>query len=112
MEQSTKHTLEHVGDIVVERLEKVLEWLSTSTKGVSLTYRIHCLEKDKEKSYARIGKCTVTLRARNPHNELFSDEDLKQLFDEFDKVDGDLSNSKSEREARLYPKMQPDEQPV
>jgi hypothetical protein len=113
MQDSTKyHTLEHLGDIVVEKIEVALEWLKTSTKGVSLTYRIHCMEKDREVTYARIGKRTVSLRKRQPANELFSDEDMKSLLVEFDEIDGELSRAKSEREARLYPNYDTQEQPA
>ncbi|GFK92307.1 magnetosome protein Mad10 [Fundidesulfovibrio magnetotacticus] len=113
MQDSTKyHTLEHLGDIVVERIEAALEWLQRSTKGVSLTYRIHCMEKDREASYARIGRRTVSLRKRQPANELFSDEDMASLLAEFDEVDAELSRAKAEREARLYPNYAAQEQAV
>jgi hypothetical protein len=113
MPDSTKyHTLEHLGDIVVERIEAALGWLKRSTQGVSLTYRIHCMEKDREVSYARIGKRTVALRKRQPRNELFSDDDMKTLMAEFDEVDGELSRAKAEREARLYPNYGAQDQPA
>jgi len=112
MDESTRHTLEHLGDIFVERVEKAVSWLHNSTKGFSLTYRIHSLEKDREKSYTRIGKRTSTLRKRSPANELFSDEDMSQLFKEFDELDNELSTAKQEREERLYPHSKASEQPV
>ncbi|BAH77584.1 hypothetical protein [Solidesulfovibrio magneticus] len=112
MEENTRYKLEHAGDRFVETVEEFLGWLKNSTKGISLTYRIHCLEKDRTKSYARIGQRTVSLRRRHPHNELFSDEDLSQLFVEFDKADAELSQAKQEREARLYPRSEASAQPA
>lgn len=112
MEESTRYKLEHAGDLFAESIEGFLLWLKNSTKGISLTYRIHCLEKDREKYYAGIGRRTVHLRRRNPANELFSDEDLSQIFAEFDECDAELSRAKSEREARLYPRSEGCEQPA
>jgi len=105
MEEKTKYNLEHIGDVFVDQIEKVLEALKNSTKGVSLTYRIHCLEKDMEKSYAKIGRRTVALKSRYPLNEVFSDEDMRELFKEFDAFDTELSTAKKQREERLYPNM-------
>jgi len=105
MEENTKYKLEHVGDSFAESIEQILEWLRCSTKGISLTYRIHCLENDKEKSFTKIGKRTVALKPRYPLNELFSDEDMREIFQEFDSIDEELATAKKEREERLYPRM-------
>ncbi len=112
MDEKTKENLEHVGDRFVSGLEGFFSWLSESTKGISLTYRIRCLGKDQNKSFAKIGRRTATLRQRNPMNELFSDDDLKILFSELDGIDEELTKSKQEREERLYPRSRATEQPA
>ncbi|CAM2057498.1 Magnetosome protein Mad10 [Desulfovibrionales bacterium] len=112
MQDSTKYTLEHIGDIVVEKIEQVVDWVSESTRGISLTCRIHCLEKEETKTYTRIGRQTVRLRKRYPLSEIFNDEALRELLADFDKVDAGLLRCRDEREARLYPRYKMMEQPT
>ena len=112
MDESTKYAFEHIGDSFSEKVEKMLGWLRSSTMGISLTYRIHCLEKDQQKSYTKIGKRTASLRSRFPQNELFSDEDMQEFFSSLDTVDSELSKARREREERLYPNMQAAEEPA
>lgn len=112
MDESTKYAFEHIGDTFSDTVEKVLEWLKNSTKGISLTYRIHCLETDQEKAYAKIGKRTATLRTRYPQNELFNDDDMREFFSTLDSVDEELAEANREREERLYPGMTAAQEPA
>jgi flagellar motility protein MotE (MotC chaperone) len=101
MVRSIRYTIEHVGDIVIGPIEAVVCWLGGSTKGISLTYDIRNLERKKKKSYIKIGKKTAELRKQNPSNELFSDEDMSQLFSELDNMEEDLNDCTRKREERL-----------
>nr|AFZ77033.1 magnetosome protein Mad10 [delta proteobacterium ML-1] len=110
MERDFRHKVEHVGDAFADQVETFFDWLKASTRGISLTYNIHCLERGQNKAYARIGKRTVALKPRFPHSEIFSDDDMVDLFREFDRVDEDLARARKEREERLYPGLRTTEQ--
>ena len=110
MEQDFRYKVEHVGDAFADQMENFLDWLKASTRGISLTYNIHCLERSQHKAFARIGKRTVALKPRFPHSEIFSDDDMRDLFSEFDRIDADLARARKEREERLYPGMRTTEQ--
>ncbi|MBF0528232.1 MAG: hypothetical protein HQK55_02960 [Deltaproteobacteria bacterium] len=112
MENTFRYKVQHIGDLFVDQMAKVLGWFKSSTCGVSLTYDIRTLEKKKEKSYTSIGRRTVELRQVAPSNELFSDSEMAELFSQLDKLDKELSSRKQSREKRLYPQSETAEQPV
>lgn len=104
MEKDFRHNMQHLGDIVVDKLEKVFGSLKISTRGIVQTYEIHELEKKRRNILTRIGKRLGEVRKQSPEKAIFNDEDIMKLFSTLTTVEERLEKCQQEREARLYPR--------
>ncbi len=109
MENDFRYTMEHLGDIVAGKLERVASKLGrvfgslkTSTRGVVLTYDIHDLEKKRRKILTSIGEQMGKVRVQSPEMAIFNDEGIMKLFTQLTTLEERIESCKQEREARLY----------
>jgi hypothetical protein len=110
MEEGLKYKIRHIGDIFVDNLEKVCGIVSSSTKGISLTYDIHDLEKKRKKALREIGARIAEVRKASPELDVFSDAMLMELFSKLDGIDERIEARKKQREERLNPAPPPAQQ--
>ena len=103
MSEGLRHNLQHLGDIFVDSVDRGFGCIESSMRGVSLTYDIHELKKEKRKILSKIGKRTAEIRKRSPEQEVFADDEMMKLFSKLEGVDERIDTSTREREARLYP---------
>ncbi len=103
MGKGARYRIEHLGDTVADGLEQTVKWARSSTKGISLTYNIHDLEKKRKKAWAKIGERLSSLRERSPELEVFKDEQLLELFVNLDEMDEKLRTASTERDEKLNP---------
>jgi len=123
MEESLRYKLEHMGDILFDKISAVSDKVKNSTSaismtdkisavskrtkssfsGISLTYKISELIKEKEKLTNRIGKRVVGVRSNKPDFDLTSDKKLNVLFSNLDKIQNQIDDNLYERKKKLYP---------
>ena len=103
MGEGLRYTMQHLGDIFVDSVERGFDCLESSMRGVSLTYDIHELKKKKRKILSKIGKRTAEIRKRSPEQEVFADDRMMELFSKLERIDEHIETRTREREARLYP---------
>ena len=103
MGKGVRYNIEHMGDIVADGLEQTFGWAKSSTRGVSLTYNIHELEKQRKKALGKIGQRLSWVRGRSPELEVFKDEQLLELFVKLDEIDNELQAGIRERDESLNP---------
>jgi hypothetical protein len=101
-EEGLKYKMQHVGDILVDSVETMLEGWKKSLKGVCLTYEIHSLRTKKKRVICRIGERLVSIRKTDPTvSGISTDDEAIKYFSEFDKIEERLEASIAERESRV-----------
>jgi hypothetical protein len=101
-EKGLKYKMQHVGDILVDSVETMLEGWKKSLKGVCLTYEIHSLQAKKKRVIYRIGERLVSIRKTDPTvSGISADDEAIKYFSEFDKIEERLEASIAERESRV-----------
>ena len=110
MGQGFRYNIQHMGDILVDKLEKGFGCFKSSTRGITVTYNIHDLRKKRGKLLRQIGAAIAAVRKRSPELDIFSDEAVMELFSKLDEIDKNITACKREREERLYPGYVPVEQ--
>ena len=103
MGKGLRYHIQHMGDHFVGGLEKGFGTILSSTKGISLTYDIHDLAKERHKVCRLIGERIAEIRKDSPDRELPSDEKLAELYAKLDDIEAKLEASRREREERLNP---------
>ncbi|MEA1969322.1 MAG: hypothetical protein U9N77_14035 [Thermodesulfobacteriota bacterium] len=123
MGEALRYNLEHMGDILFDKVSAVSDKIKnstcgvsltdkisavsgkvkSSTGGISLTYKISGLIKEKEKLINRIGKRVVGVRSNKPDFDLTSDKRLNTLFSNLDKIQNQIDDNLYERKKKLYP---------
>ena len=101
MGEGFRYKIQHVGDIFVDGLEDALGWTMTSTKGITLTYDIHELEKRKNKALRKIGARVSEIRKGAPEMEIFADAKLMERFSKLDGIEEKIEAQRRERDERL-----------
>jgi hypothetical protein len=99
--QDFRYKMEHLGDILIDHMERVCSGVRASVGGVGLTYDIHHLKKKRSKMVMRIGERVVTVRKDDPALNLATDETALALFAEYDRIQEKLEADIAEREARI-----------
>ena len=107
MGEGFRYKIQHMGDIFVDGLEGALGWTMSSTKGITLTYDIHDLEKRKNKALRKIGARISEIRRGAPDMEVFSDEKIMELFSKLDGIEEKIEAQRRERDERLEVPCQP-----
>ncbi|MBF0228368.1 MAG: hypothetical protein HQK63_02050 [Desulfamplus sp.] len=108
--KGVRYTMTHLGDIVVNALDKFWKAALTSTKGITLTYNIHELKHKKTKLQREIGERVAEIKEKSPELEIFDDDKLSKLFTELGIIEDNINASIYEREERLYPNKSMKEQ--
>jgi len=103
MGEELRYNLEHMGDIFFNKISSVGTMVKGSTRGITLTYKICELKKEKEKLISRIGKRVVGVRTNKPAFDLTTDKKLNMLFSRLDEIQKQIDDGISERKERLYP---------
>lgn len=104
MGQKLRHTMNHIGDIFVDTVEKFWCTITLSTKGIKLTYDIHELAGKKTKIQKKIGERLSKIQKESPELAVFEDKELSRLFTMLEGIESEIAASTFEREERLYPK--------
>jgi len=100
METDLRYSLEHVGDLFIEKLERVIKSVTGQFRGIVVTHDIHSMERKRHGLMFQIGERVVTIRKDNA--SLFTDDPaMNGLFSQLDDLDGRLDAMINEREERL-----------
>jgi hypothetical protein len=102
MENSFRYKMQHVGDFVVGYLDKGCGAVKSRTLGVTITYKIHDLNKKRQKLCTKIGDRLAEIRKTSPEETVFEDEKMLKLFAKLKGIDDRIEARKKEREERLY----------
>lgn len=105
MGENLRYNLQHMGDNLFDKITSASERMKGSTRGISLTYKIGELKKEKEKLVNRIGKRVVGVRkAGKPDADFATDTRLNNLFKRHDDIQKVIDDCIAERKGRLYPR--------
>lgn len=104
MGKGFRYTMEHIGDIFVEKLAKGFSCLKSSTQGILSAYDLHELKKKKRKIQTEIGERMVEVKENHPQSDVFRDEELVRLFASLDELEERIEDCRKKRDARLDPK--------
>jgi hypothetical protein len=103
MGESLRYNLEHMGDVLFDKISHACGKVKGSTRGIKLTYKIGELQQEKAKLTKRIGKRVVIVRDGKPEFDLSTDKRLVLLFKKLDDVQKQIDDCLLERKKRLYP---------
>ena len=110
MGQGLRYNIQHIGDFFVDNLENAFDCVKSSTRGITLTYDIHELEREKDKVLSEIGGRVAEVRKTSPELDLFNDEKMMELFSRLGGLEDSIEDHKKEREDRLDSANRPVEQ--
>ena len=110
MGQRLRYNIQHIGDFFVDNLENAFDYVKSSTRGITLTYDIHELEREKDKVLSEIGGRVAEVRKTSPELDLFNDEKMMELFSRLGGLEDSIEAHKKEREERLDSARRPVEQ--
>ncbi|MBF0592173.1 MAG: hypothetical protein HQL02_08800 [Nitrospirae bacterium] len=103
MEKGLRYRISHMGDYMVDLIDKVSDAAKASAKGVILTYDIRDLRGKKKDILLRLGKRLTECRDLDQGAFVSRDEELTRLLEEFDDVQGKTEALLKDRNQRLYP---------
>jgi len=107
MEDSFRSKLQSVGDIFFDKIDttytKVKQNFSEATRGISITYNIQELQKEKDMLEKRIGRRLAIMRRQNPSlvENVTSDAVMKKYFYRLDVLSDNIETFLNERKSRL-----------
>jgi len=107
MEDSFRSKLQSVGDIFYQKVDsacsKVKQNFSEATRGISITYNIQELQKEKDALEKRIGRRLCILRRQNPSltQNIADDSVMKKYFYRLDILSDHIEKNINERKSRL-----------
>jgi hypothetical protein len=110
MGQRLRYNIQHIGDFFVDNLENAFDYVKSSTRGITLTYDIHELEREKDKVLSEIGGRVAEVRKISPELDLFNDEKMMELFSRLGGLEDSIEAHKKERGERLDSASRPLEQ--
>lgn len=99
--EGLRYKLQHLGDIVADKLEAGCRAAKHSTRGVVLTHDIYELRKKKAKVVGKIGSKLVEIRKESPELEVFRHEKMLGVFNELAKLEQEEESIMQERIRRL-----------
>ncbi len=110
MGQGLRYNIQHIGDVFVDNLERAFDCVKSSTRGITLTYDIHELERKKSKVLSEIGGRVAEVRKTSPELDVFNDEKMMEPFSKLEGLEENIEAHKKEREERLNTASRPVEQ--
>ena len=110
MGQRLRYNIQHIGDVFLDNLEKAFDCVKSSTRGITLTYDIHDLERKKSKVLSEIGGRVAEVRKASPELDVFNDEKMMGLFSKLEGLEDSIEAHKRKREERLNTASRPVEQ--
>ncbi len=110
MGQELRYNFQHIGDIFVDNLEKAFDYVKSSTRGITLTYDMHDLEKKKSKVLSEIGERMAEIRKTSPELDVFNDEKVLELFSKLEVAEESIEAHTKERKEKLNTASRPVEQ--
>ena len=106
MGEGIRYNIQHIGDFFVDHMETAFDYAKSSTRGISLTYDIHDIEKKKRKLLRKIGERVAKVRSVSPEIAVFDDEKMMELFSKLDDLEERIAARTRERSTRLDPAAQ------
>jgi hypothetical protein len=103
MENSFRHTMQHIGDLFVFRMEKWSRHTWSSAAGIRLTYNIQSLRRKRKEIIKKIGDRVAAIRKGDPESNVTAEPIVKSLFAELDRVEYELGASMKARQDRIEP---------
>ncbi|MDH4100126.1 MAG: hypothetical protein OEV28_06075 [Nitrospirota bacterium] len=97
---SIRYNIEHVGDIVVDLLEKPVDLAQKFARGVALTYDIRELHKKRQAALKELGEEMVRVSAVDP-SALAGAESIASLTSQLEEIDKALDAKIKEREENV-----------
>ena len=110
MGQGLRYSVQHIGDVFVDNLERAFDGVKSSTRGITLTYEIHELERKKSKVLSEIGGRVAEVRKTSPELDVFNDEKMMELFSRLEGLEESIEAHKKGREERLNTASRPVQQ--
>ncbi|MBF0210823.1 MAG: hypothetical protein HQK68_08075 [Desulfamplus sp.] len=104
MGDDLRYSLRNLGDVLFDKISAASQKMKGSTHGISLTYTIGELQKEKEKLIKRVGKRVVGIRKSKADSDFSNDEKLNMFFSKLDNIQQQIDEAIAERKGRLYPK--------
>ena len=93
MDEKTRYTMNHLGDLVVEGLDRLWHALAAgcTCRNFRLNRRRRCVLK-------RMGERLAEMQAANPDLEIFGDEQLAALVAELREIEAEMMEEAAEEE--------------
>lgn len=110
MGQGLRYNIQHIGDVFLDNLEKGFDCVKSSTRGITLTYDIHDLERKRSKVLSGIGGRVAEVRKTSPELDVFNDEKMMELFSKLEGLEDSIEAHKKKRGERLNTASRPVEQ--
>ncbi len=110
MGEGLRYNTQHIGDFFVDNLERAFDCVKSSTRGITLTYDIHELERKKGKVLSEIGERVAEVRKTSPELDLFNHKKMMELFSRLEGLEDSIEAHKKEREEKLNSASRPVEQ--
>ena len=98
---SIRYNIEHVGDIVVDLIEKPVDLAQKFARGVALTYDIREIHKKKQATLKELGEQIVLVSAGDS-TALTDNENIASLTTQLDELDRNLDAKVKEREENIH----------
>lgn len=90
MKESMRYKLDHIGDIIVEGIEKLWVSFRNTADGLVRQCAVCELSRKKQRLVKQIGERLTEIQAISPDKEIFRDETLSKLFKELDEIDNSI----------------------
>jgi hypothetical protein len=103
MGQGFRYKVQHLGDIIVDKLDGICDVLGSCTRGIVLTYDMRELEGKKRKVVGKIGERIAEVRKKSPELDIFKDEKMMELFTKLENIEERIETCNKERQERLSP---------
>ncbi len=103
MGEGFRYKVQHLGDIIVDKLDGVCDVLGSCTRGIVLTYDMRELEGKKRKVVGKIGERIAEVRRKSPELDIFKDDKMMELFTKLENLEEGIKACNKERQERLHP---------
>nr|WCC90969.1 magnetosome protein Mad19 [Desulfobacteraceae bacterium] len=107
MEKGFRDKMKYIGDTIFDQFDSICQGakktVSKSTKGITLTYNIQELQKEKDLLHKKIGRRLTVLRKKHPEQlaNPLQDDLMRRWFYRMDIIDDNIDVYLEERKHRL-----------